>query len=134
MFSIIILQFACSKNNSKLKLSNSEAFAFDVGDGWEVNGTVVATGFQQKKNKNIYKSKLYCFVNLITSSNDTLKKIFSDTLENKQKNKFIDIPVEVQIELDRTFETGSYKLLFNIRDEYSKQKKIAEAKFNLTKE
>ena len=136
---IVIILFAtltsCNKKpEPKLEFFNPEAFAFDLGDSWEVNATINAKGFKQKENNNKYFVKLFYTVDLITNKNDTLKKIFIDTLANNQKNEFIDIPVEAQIELDSTFETGNYKLLFNIIDGYSEQAKTAEVNFKLTKD
>ena len=126
---------SCNKKSEpKLELFNPEAFAFDIGDSWEVNATINAKGFFKKEENNEFRIKLSYAVDLITPQKDTLKKIFTDTLANNQKNDFIDIPVETQIELDSTFETGNYKLLFNVKDEYSKQEKKAEVSFILTKE
>lgn len=126
--------FSCkSKPEPKLELFNPQAFAFDVGDSWEVNATINAKGFFQKEENSEFKIKLFYNVSLVTPQKDTLKKIFTDTLANNQKNDFIDIPVEAQIELDTTFETGNYKLLFNVKDEYSKQEKTAEVSFKLSK-
>ncbi len=131
LFSILSCK---NKPEPKLELFNPQAFAFDIGDSWEVNASVNAKGFLQNTNNNQFNIKLSYLVDMITPTQDTLKKIFTNTLANNQKNEFIDVPLEAQIELDSTFETGTYKLLFNITDEYSKQKKSIEVEFNLIKE
>ena len=132
---LVFTIFNCkNKPEPKLELFNPQAFAFDVGDSWEVNATINAKGFLQKEENSEFKIKLSYNVSLITPQKDTLKKIFTDILANNQKNDFIDIPVEAQIELDTTFEAGNYKLLFNVKDENSKQEKTAEVSFKLSKE
>lgn len=133
---ILLFSLSACKNKPepKLELFNPQAFAFDIGDSWEVNATVNAKGFLQNEKNNEFNIKLSYFVDMITPEQDTLKKIFVDTLSSIQKNEFIDIPLEAQIELDSTFEAGKYKLLFNVTDEYSKQKKYIDVVFNLTKE
>lgn len=121
-----------SKPEPNLQLFSPEAFAFNIGDSWEVNASVNAKGFDQKENDNNFVIKLFFTVDLITPEKDTLKKIFSDSLASNQKNEFIDVPIEAQIELDTTFSIGNYKLVFEVFDKYSKQKKSAEVNFNLT--
>lgn len=124
---------ACnSKPEPNLQLFSPEAFAFDVGGSWEVNASVNAKGFEQKEINKKFDIKLFFTVDLITPENDTLKKIFSDSLASNQENEFIDIPIEAQIELDTTFSVGNYKLVFEVIDEYSKQEKTTEVNFNLT--
>jgi hypothetical protein len=126
---------ACnSKPEPNLQLFSPEAFAFNIGDSWEVNASVNAKGFEQKENNEVFDIKLFFTVDLITPEKDTLKKIFTDSLVSNQKNEFIDVPMEAQIELDTTFAIGKYKLIFNITDKFSKQKKSAEVNFNLTSE
>ncbi len=134
---IIFLSALISCNNKpapKLKLANPEAFAFDIENGWEINALVNASGFLKKEKNNKFGSKLFYTVDLITPAQDTIKKIFADTLATIQKNDFNDIQLEAQIELDSTFETGSYKLLFNVIDNYSKQKRSSEVNFELMNE
>jgi len=133
---ILVLLFSLIACNSKpkpnLQLFSPEAFAFNIGDAWEVNASVNAKGFEQKENNNNFDIKLLFTVDLITPEKDTLRKIFSDSLASNQKNEFIDVPIEAQIELDTTFSIGNYKLIFEVLDKYSKQKKSAEVNFNLT--
>ena len=133
---ILIMLYSLIACNSKpepnLQLFSSEAFAFNIGDSWDVKASVNAKGFEQKENNENFDINLFFTVDLITPEKDTLKNIFSDSLASYQKNEFIDVPIEAQIELDTTFSIGNYKLVFKVIDKYSKQKKSAEVNFNLT--
>lgn len=133
----IILLFgfwACSsKPEPNLKLSNPEAFAFAIEDIWEVNATVIAKDFTQKKTDDVFIAKLSYTVDIVTVESDTLKSIFDDWSEEENSEEFIDMALEAQLELDTTFGEGSYKLIFHVKDEFSNQTKSIEVKFDLTK-
>ncbi len=124
---------ACNnKPEPKLELSNPEAFAFNIENSWEVNSSVNAKGFLKKELNNGFSSKLFYTVNLITPAQDTIKKIFTDTLASFQKNDFNDVQIEAQMEMDSSFAKGNYKLIFIVNDMYSKQKKYTEVNFSLS--
>ena len=134
LFLIIISIWACSsKPEPNLELFNGEAFAYEIGDSWEVNATINAKGFLQKEVENIYHFNLSYSVDLITPEGDSLNSIFNDIVEEKNKEEIIDVPLEAQIEIDSTFSSGKYALVFNVRDEFAKQTKSVNVSFNLVK-
>ena len=123
---------ACSsKPEPNLELFSAEAFAFDVGDMWEVNATVNAKGFAQFDLENNPKVDLYYKVSLITPAADTIKALFDKNIKMIPKEEVAELPLEAQIELDSSFTAGAYTLLFDVSDEISQQNKIIEVKFNL---
>ena len=134
IISILFLSlFACSDPEPNLQLFNAEAFAYDIGDSWEVNATVNAKGFLQKELEDTYQLKLSYSVDLVTPESDSLISIYSDSIEEMSDEELIDIPLEAQIEIDSTFSSGNYKLIFNVTDELSGQQKNLVADINLAK-
>lgn len=132
MLSILFLSFfACSDPEPNLQLFNGEAFAYDIGDSWEVNATVNAKGFLQKEVGDTYQLKLSYSVDLVTPESDSLISIYSDIIEEMSNEELIDIPLEAQIEIDSTFIEGIYSLVFNVKDEFSNQFKSVKINFNL---
>ena len=134
IISILFLSlFACSDPEPNLQLFNAEAFAYDIGDSWEVNATVNAKGFLQKELEDTYQLKLSYSVDLVTPESDSLISIYSDSIEEMSDEELIDIPLEAQIEIDSTFSSGNYKLIFNVTDELSGQQTNLAADINLAK-
>jgi hypothetical protein len=133
--SILLLSFwACSSRpEPNLQLSNPDAFAFDLGDSWEVNASVKATGFAQVEKDDDYLAKLSFSVDLITPNSDSLSAVFNEIVDEKDIEEFSDFILEAQIEVDNAFGLGDYKLVFNVKDEYSDQTKSISVDFNLSK-
>ena len=126
--------WACSsKPVPNLELSNPEAFAFDLEDSWEVNGSVNATGFQQNEVNDNFKIKLSYSVDIITADSDTLFSIYDDIIDEGFDEELMDFILEAQIEIDFSFGEGDYKLVFHVKDEFSNQTKSIEVGINLTK-
>ena len=125
---------ACDgRPDPNLQLSNPEAFAFDLGDSWEVNASVNTMGFAQNEENDQYTIKLYYFVDLVTPSDDTLNQIFDDSLHASETEEFMDVILEAQLEIDAALGEGIYKLIFNVKDEYSQQRRSVGVDFNLSK-
>jgi hypothetical protein len=132
--SILLVCFiACSETEPNLELSNPEAFAFDLGDSWEVNASIKAMGFKQLEVDDAYSANLSYFVDIVTPDEDSLKNIFSNEASAKENEEIMDLILEAQIEIDSTFGEGNYKLIFNVTDDLSTQSKSISVAFNLTK-
>lgn len=134
---IIILAtiiWACSsKPEPNLELSNPEAFSFDLGDGWEVNASVSAKGFGQKEEGDNFSVSLSYSVDLITANSDTMVAVYNETVDETDTEEFMDFILEAQIEIESTFSSGDYKLIFNVKDNLSGQEKSLAVDFNLVK-
>jgi len=131
--SVYIFIWACSgKPEPNLELFSPEAFAYDVGESWEVNASINVKGFAIDENNNNPEIKLYYNINLITPHNDTIKSIFDkNVILNAEDDENQEIPLEAQIELDSSFTEGQYELMFYISDESSKQSKTVAIPFRL---
>lgn len=130
----IIYSFGCSsKPEPNLELFSPEAFAFDVGDYWEVNATINAKGFEQKEKKDFFEHNLFYSVDMITADTDTFEAIFEGDVVDSKKEEVIDVQLEAQIEVDSSFSEGKYILIFNVTDQLSKQKKSEKVELELTK-
>jgi hypothetical protein len=130
---VFLSLFACSEPEPNLELFNPEAFAYDIGDSWEVNATVNAKGFLQKEVEDIFQIKLSYSVDLVTPESDSINSIFNDVIEEINDEEIVDMALEAQIEIDSTFSEGIYVLLFNVKDEFSNQTKSIKVNFNLMK-
>ena len=129
----IIIFFACSEPEPDLQLSNPEAFAFDIGDSWEVNASVKAMGFAQSESEEYYLTNLTYSVDLIDSELDTLDAIFSDEITENSVEELSDIILEAQLEIDSSFSAGNYKLIFHVLDVLSNQEEMIVVDFDLSK-
>jgi hypothetical protein len=133
IISLLLFVFStCSGPEPNLQLSNPEAFSFDLGDSWEVIASVSAKGFAQEEKEDSFSIHLSYSVDLVTAEADSLISIYSDNVDSNDSEEFIDLPLEAQIEIDSSFAEGSYKLVFNVKDEISNQIKSIEVKFDLT--
>lgn len=129
----LFVAFACSKKEEgKFDAFSPEAFAYDIGDSWEINATVNVKGFAVKEEKSSSSASIFFFVDMIGPDTIEVKNIFSDTKEITS-NELIDIQLEAQFELGYDSPEGIYKLNFNITDNNSEEATSATAEFELKK-
>jgi hypothetical protein len=140
-FVIIIVLFifllgSCSKKKEeKLKVYNSTAFAYDLGDNsWEVDASARVKGFTQTEEGNMYKASLAYEINLITPENDTIKSLISKVVDKSEKEIMSDTGLEAQFDLDSTYTDGTYKLLWNVKDVATNDTASATTNFKLSSE
>lgn len=131
---ILLFLSSCSKEEQKLEAFNAEAFAYDLGSSWEVDATVRVKGFKQNEKDNKFTTTLSYDIDLVQPAGDTLKSLISKTEDKTDDEKMMDVPVEVQFDLDSTYADGDYKLIFNIKDAETGDKASASASFNLKKD
>lgn len=130
---ILSILSACRKEQAKLELFSQEAFAFSVDNGWELNASAVVKGFFQTENDTAYESKISYSVDLITPA-DTLRNVDYGIINRKSAEELLDLSIESQVEIDSSFSTGSYKVVFNVVDELSKRTVKAEKMFELSED
>jgi hypothetical protein len=131
-FGFIVL--SCGKKEEvKLDAFSPEAFAYDIGDSWEVNASVRIKGFDQTKEENsgLYKVSISYFADLITPSDSTIKKVYEDTIHKTDSEKIVDIALETQFDLDSSFIAGNYKIMYHINDNTSGDSLLALVRFKL---
>jgi hypothetical protein len=130
---IILLTVSCSKKEEeKFEAFSPEAFAYDIGDSWEINATVNVKGFVKKEVVEELSTSLDFSVDVIDPDSVETKDIFIDSKEVTSK-ELIDVQLEAQFELDYNSPDGLYKIIFHITDKYSGDIVSAEAEFELKK-
>lgn len=135
-FLILISLFLsnCSEEEKVLEVTNTDAFAFRLNDGWELNASALVSGFEQIEEEDSYSAKLSYSVDLVPPSSDTLNEIDYGLVDLNNEEEIIDAPVEVQIEFDSTFAQGEYSVIFRITDDLSGKQVTASEQFQLTEE
>lgn len=133
---LLFLLGSCSKKKEeKLKVYNSTAFAYDLGDkSWEVDASARVKGFTQKEEGNMYKASLAFEINLITPKNDTIKSLISKVVDRADKERMSDTGIEAQFDLDSTYTDGTYKLLWSVKDVATNDTASTSTNFKLSSE
>lgn len=115
----ILFIVSCDKKEEvKFEAFSPEAFAYDLGDSWEVNATVNVKGFKKVESEKEFSASIDYSVDLTKPNGDTNEKVFTDKKEITD-TELDDIQLDAQFELDSTYQTGKYKLIFNILDKNS---------------
>lgn len=129
----VLLVISCSKKEEvKLEAFSPEAFAYDIGDSWEINATVNVKGFEKKEVDDELSTSLGFSVDVIDPDGAERIDVFFDSKEVTRK-ELIDVQLEAQFELDYNSQDGLYKIIFHITDKYSGENVTAEAEFELKK-
>ncbi|HRI46711.1 MAG TPA: hypothetical protein PK559_06365 [Ignavibacteriaceae bacterium] len=137
LFSIVIFTslflVSCGDKNEPLNFEafSMEVFAYDLGDGYEINASVRVKGFVQTEESGNHSTKVSFVVDLVKPDGTKISNIANGIQEKNQTEKFIDIPVEAQFELDTTYAAGNYKLILNLKDEVGKQTVVIEKDFSI---
>jgi hypothetical protein len=130
---IIVLFSSCSKEEINLEAFNPEAFAFDLGNSWEVNAMVNVKGFKQKEgDDDTFEASISYTTDIETPNGNKIENLYSDKINISAQEEIIDIPLEVQFELDSTYTLGTYKIIFNITDNFSETSITNSTNFDLT--
>ena len=114
----------------KFEAFSPEAFAYDIGDSWEINATVNVKGFVKKEVGEELSASLEFTVDIIGPDSLEIKNIFDDS-KDVTSGELIDVQLEAQFEFDYNSPDGLYKIVFNITDKYSGEIVSAEAEFEL---
>ena len=131
VFFLILTVVSCGKKEEeKFEAFSPEAFAYDIGDSWEVNATVNVKGFIKKEIGEEFSSSFDYTVDLIGPDSLQVDAIFADT-KDITSTEIIDVQLEAQFELDYDSPRGLYYITFNVVDNNSGEKTSAQAKFEL---
>jgi hypothetical protein len=123
--------FSCSKKDEKLELFSAEAFAYSMDSGWELNASCRAKGFRQIEEAGSFKAKLHFTADLTTPEGKAISKVGEGLVNQSSKEKFSDLPIETQIQLDSTYKAGKYILSFNVSDKLSGKSASSKKEFIL---
>lgn len=131
---LILFTNCGKKEESKLEAYNAEAFAYDLGDSWEVNATTRVKGFFQKEENGSFTALLSYDIDLVTAAGDTIKSLISRTEDKMKNEKMTDVDLETQFDLDSTYAEGNYRVIFNVKDMNTEQTAQSSAEFILENE
>jgi hypothetical protein len=128
-----IIVISCSKKEDvKFEAFSPEAFAYDIGDSWEINATVNVKGFVKKEVDDEFTASLEFTIDMIGPDSLEVTNIFSDS-KDETSSELIDVQLESQFELDYDSPEGLYQITFNVTDNNSGQKTTAQTQFELKK-
>lgn len=130
LFVLIIAAGCGKKEENSLQAFSVEAFAYDLGDGWDVNANARVKGFGQTENNGMFSMNVTYMVELLTPAG-VKKTVFNGEQKQQAKEKLSDQPLEAQFELDSTNVAGKYKVLFTIKDLIGNQTVTTEKEFDL---
>lgn len=131
---LMVFIIACSVKDEKLELFSPEAFTYQLDDGWELNASCRVKGFTQNKSGDGYAAKLSYTVDLIAPDGNKIEGIAEGLIDEKAKEKFFDLPIEIQLQIEGSHSIGNYKIIFNVLDDFSQKNISIEKEFELTKE
>lgn len=118
-FPIIFLLIYCSEDKVKFELFSPEAFAYSLDSGWELNATCRIRGFVQKETENKFIAKLSYEINLLKPDGTELTGVQEGLINKEAKEKFSEAEINSQIQLDSTYQTGKYSIVFVVTDNFS---------------
>lgn len=128
---LLVLIVSCGKKEEvKFETFSPEAFAYDLGDSWEVNATVNVRGFKKIEIEDELSASLDFSVDLVNPAGEIIENIFTDSKEAREK-EINYLQIEAQFELDTTNVEGKYKIIFNIKDNNSNNSTSAEIEVDL---
>ncbi len=129
---LLVITSCSKKEEVKFDAFSPEAFAYDIGDSWEINATVNVKGFEKKEVGDELSTSLGFSVDVIDPDGAEITDVFFDSKEVTSK-ELIDVQLEAQFELDYNSSDGLYKIIFHITDKYSGEIVTAEAESELKK-
>jgi hypothetical protein len=130
---IFFLFTSCGKKEVvKFEAFSPEAFAYDIGDSWEVNATVNVKGFVKKEVGDELSASLDYSVDLTGPDSIDVESIFVDS-KDVTGSELIDVQLEAQFELDYDSPEGLYQITFNVTDNNSGEQTSTQTQFELKK-
>lgn len=130
---LTLIIFACNKKEEEeFEAFSPEAFAYDIGDAWEINATVNVKGFVKREVGDELSASVEFTVDMIGPDSLKITNIFSDS-KDITSSDLTDIPLEAQFELDYNSPEGLYKITFNVIDLNSGEVTSAQSEFELKK-
>jgi hypothetical protein len=129
---LLLIFISCTDEEIKFEAFNPEAFAFDLGESWEVNATINIKGFYQKESDGNHSASIKYSADLTLPSGEVKKNVYQNNEKFTGGEVISDIQLEIQFELNSTYAEGKYKLLIYIEDNYSDKKTERPVQFELS--
>lgn len=136
VISLLIILTACQPEEPlNLEAFSPQAFAYDLGDVWEVNASVRVKGFRQVKSDetNEFSASVAYSVDLTGPDGEFREGIFKFRKDVSNYERILDISLDSQFELGAQYNEGIYTLTYNINDENSDMETNLNLEFELSK-
>ncbi len=119
----------CGNEKTELQIFSPDAYAFPMGNGWELNGSFRVKGIEAKETENRFQYSVKYSI-IFTDEQNQKRLLVKDVLYDESfDEEQQDVGVDFQTELDSTFKEGKYKALIEIEDNLSR--KHAQLKFEI---
>jgi hypothetical protein len=130
---LLILFASCGQEEENLNLEafNTEAFAFDIGEEYEVNASVRVRGFRIEEEDNDLRSSISYDLNLVQPGGKIEDSFISKTEDMSFKENVKDAAFDIQFNLDKNYPEGKYYLVINLTDNLTGNKAATTAEFTL---
>ncbi|MBN1638078.1 MAG: hypothetical protein JW866_03870 [Ignavibacteriales bacterium] len=135
LFAVVLLSFilGCSREE-KYEVFSSEAFAYKLPDGWELNTSAHVKDFIVNETNGIFTCDLTYYVDIHTPSGLVIAKADTGVIQTRSGDEFDEVPIDIQMELDDGFEMGIYKIVYFVVDKKSNQLVTDTTTFELSLE
>lgn len=134
---IFFILIACQPEEPlHLEAFSPQAFAYDLGDVWEVNASVRLKGFRQVKNDETdeLSASVFYSVDLFNPAGELIREgVFKFRKDVTNRERILDISLDSQFELGSQYDEGIYTLTYNIDDENSDMETKLTLEFELSK-
>ena len=128
----LLVVVSCSKKEVPFEAFSAEAFVFDIWDGIaEVNSSVRVKGFVQTEKDDNYKAAIAYDIDLLKPDSTVEKSVFKFVQKDENTEPINDIALEAQFNLDSTYKSGVYTLIYKIVDENSQKTLETKVNFDL---
>jgi len=115
----------CSTPVRRFKLLKGKALVEKTNRGFKITSTIKTVGFNLEKLNDNYSAHLSYAVNLITPAGDTLFDVDNGMIDRDSTNRIDTILIKSSIELDSSYLTGNYVVMFSVQDNNGNKKASA---------
>jgi hypothetical protein len=132
LFLFALAFVSCSGDGDvKFEAYNPEAFAFDIGEEYEVNATVRIKGFVLREAGEEFTASISYELDLVKPGGETEKGFISKVEDFTFSEKVNDAGLDIQFILDSTYSEGNYSVIFNLKDSFEDYSATTKADFSL---
>lgn len=128
----ILLWTACSSEEEKFELFSPEAFAYSLDSGWELNISCQAKGFVQSERNGNFITKLSYELDIKTPDGKTLYGVQDGLIDQTNKEKVLDVPINIQLQLNSEYAVGLYTITIKVTDNFNNKTVSISKPFELS--
>jgi hypothetical protein len=128
---LLAVFISCGEEDQNLEAYSSETFVFDIGEEYEVNTSVRIRGFKLEEQGDEFASSVYYELDLQRPDGSIEEDIVSKIEEFFFSERVKDAGIDIQFNLDKSYDPGRYSVIINLVDNYSEYSTTATAEFEL---